>query len=144
MVKKTIIAIMAVVLLATIAATAYNYGMTRYGTFYYDSPYYSYYQYYKPYQYYYQTGPSYAYPYYATPGPLSSDYMYRYGYYQSPYTQVRPEVAYPASVYTARGVEGQLCGQVNGGQFGCSYGLVCDYTKAEQQGIGVCSRQATY
>lgn len=140
--KKTIIAIALVAVLATVLATAYRYGYSPYGVVYYDSPYYSYYQYYEPYQHYYR--PAYAYPSYASnwyypqyQSPLSSSYMYRYGYYSA------PEVSYPTAVTESpRGGVGQLCGVSEGQAFGCVSGLVCDYSKVAQSGIGLCSRRS--
>ena len=152
MVKKTVIAIIVVVLLvAILTGASHRWGYTRYGAvYYYGSPYsyYPLYQYpYSPYSYY--NYPSYAYPYYY--GPLSSQYMYRYGaptsYYQAPstsypYYQAPSYQAPTPTVGLPRGTEGQLCGMSDGQQYGCEYGLVCDYTKTQKAGIGVCSTQA--
>lgn len=145
----------------------YNYAPYDYGygpsPYYLSSPYYSYpaypYSYYRSYNYpsysspYYYNYPAYSSPYYynypaytspyTSPqynypysyGPLSSEYMYRYG---------APQVSTPAyvSAETPRGAEGQLCGVVDSKQFGCVSGLVCDYTKGAQKGVGVCSYQS--
>lgn len=142
MVKKTVVAILAVVLLATVIATAYTYGYsyspyTPYGYQYqtYQSPYYSYYQYYRPsFGYpYYSSRPAYAYPYYFS--PLSSENIYRYG---TPSTVA--QINYPSTVGGLRGAEGQLCGMVDSVNYGCASGLYCDYNKISTPGIGACSR----
>lgn len=142
MVKKTIIAVVLVFLLAVVFVSGYQrWGTTRYGpVYYYDQPYYMYY----PMPYYPQQGmyypysfPQYAYPYY---GPLSTDSMY---------TQGAP-VNYPSNAYLnypsgiPRGKEGQLCGLVDSKQYGCELGFVCDYTRTNQSGVGVCSQQSVY
>ncbi len=146
--KKSIIGIVAVVfLVAIIAATAQRYYYTRYGVYYsYPERYGFYYPFYTAPAY---VSPSYAYPYsypyyqsnYYPPyyySPLSSQVMYRYG---AP-TTVYPASVGPAEQETPRGVEGQLCGVVDSNQYGCIYGLVCDYTKGAKAGVGVCSRQS--
>ena len=88
------------------------------------------------------TSPSYSYPSYATYTPYSSYPMYRYGYpstYYRPVTQL-PTIAYPTAV-EPRGGEGNVCGIVYGGQYGCTYGLVCDYSQVPQAQVGVCRQQ---
>jgi hypothetical protein len=145
MVKKSIIAIVIIFLFSVLAVgAATKWGYTRYGAvYYYGEPFYSYYpvqQY--SYPYYnnaYYRYPAYAYPYYNR-GPLASDFMYRYG---TPTVTVgAPAMSYPASAgvqMPTRGVQGQLCGLVDSQQFGCDFGLVCDYTKTGQSGVGICS-----
>jgi len=116
--KKTVLVMFLIVLIVLVAAmsvSALRYGATRYGAvYYYGSPYYMYYPVYYP-------GIQYA-GYYQYPlGPLSSDWIYRYG------------VPNPVQE-----VPGQLCGLVDGQTFGCSYGFLCDYSKTSFNGIGVC------
>jgi len=142
MVKKTIIAVVLVFLLAVVFVSGYQrWGTTRYGpVYYYDQPYYMYY----PMPYYPQQGmyypysfPQYAYPYY---GPLSTDYMYTQG---TPAASTsNAYLNYPSGI--PRGKEGQLCGLVGSKQYGCELGFVCDYTKTNQSGVGVCSQQSVY
>lgn len=160
MVKKTVIAITCIFLLAVISVAAYKrVGMTDYGAVYvynypdtYASHYYPYYErspyvdypYFGPEVYFeeraYYPAPEIVYP--ANPfgnyrqsylNPLSAHYMYRYGF---------PQLNYP--VYTVQGAVGDLCGTVNGVSAGCAYGLVCDYTKVESSNLGRCSMQAGY
>ncbi len=140
MVKKTIIAVVLVFLLAVVFVNGYQrWGTTSYGAvYYYGQPFYMYY----PLPYYPQSGmyypynyPQYAYPYY---GPLSTESMY---------TRGTPEVRsdylnYPSGI--PRGKLGQLCGLVDSKQYGCELGFVCDYTKTNQSGVGVCSTQSVY
>ncbi len=142
--KKSILAVVAVVfLVAIIAATAQRYYYTRYGVFYsYPERYGFYYPFYTYPSY---ASPSYVYPYYASRyyppyyySPLSTEVMYRYG---AP-TTVYPSYVGQAEPELPRGVEGQLCGVVDSRQYGCVYGLVCDYTQGAKAGVGVCSRQS--
>ncbi len=148
MVKKTVVAILAVVLLAAVfVGAAQRWGYTRYGAAYwYGYPYATPYSYYPYYQYpYYGTyypivrSPSYSYPYYYS--PISASYMYRYGapgvVYPAPTTYQPPAPEQP------RSGEGQLCGLMDSKQYGCYYGMTCDYTKTTQQGVGVCTYQST-
>ncbi len=143
MVKKSIIAIVVIFLFSVLAVgAATKWGYTRYGAvYYYGEPFYSYYPV-QQYSYPYYSSPYYRYPAYAYPyynrGPLASDVMYRYG---TPTVTVgTPAMNYPAGVQMpTRGAQGQLCGLVDSQQFGCDFGLVCDYTKTGQSGIGVCS-----
>ncbi|MBW2969953.1 hypothetical protein KY309_00360 [Candidatus Woesearchaeota archaeon] len=143
MVRKTIVAIIAVVLLVSVFVGARQWGYTRYGAlYYYGDPFFMYYPvpyyptpgvyysnypeyaspYYPMYSYPY---PGYAYPYY---GPLTQEYAYRFGA--------------PAVISTpTRSREGQVCGISGTTQMGCEYGLVCDYTKGTQAGLGVCSQE---
>ena len=154
MVKKTIIAIAAIVVIAAIFASAAriiwnnpyysNYSPYAYQYPYLSSPYsYSYTPYYSyPYyasSYYYPSyiSPYYNYPYY---GPLSSEYMYRYGGPTTSYPY-SPTTNYPAST-TERGVQGQPCGIIYSQQYGCEYGMVCDYSKSGISGVGVCTTQS--
>ncbi|MEM3153982.1 MAG: hypothetical protein QW165_00235 [Candidatus Woesearchaeota archaeon] len=124
MVKKTVIAIVLVVLLvAVFAAASYRYGG------------------YLPYQSYY--GPKMAYPRYVSypgfPYPTYQPPSYVYPYYV-------PVGAYPErypvqTPWTFTGVvpppkEGQLCSD------GCAPGLVCDYSRTSQPNVGVCARWA--
>jgi hypothetical protein len=140
MVKSSIIAIIVILLLSIVfVGAAQKWGYTRYGAvYYYGEPYYTYaplyiYPYGSPYSYYRYYGyPSYMYPYYPYyESPLSSEYMYRYG---APTPGVEP---------APRGTEGQMCGLLDGRQYGCYAGLVCDYTKGGAAGIGVCARPAS-
>ena len=147
-------AVAALVVFAAVFVNSYHYGSTKYGAVYYhDSPRYSLYPYYYNYPSTsysrYPAGyssPTYNYPY--SYSPLSSSYMYRYGYpryiYSTYPTTSYPSYSYPTTAYPAgelRGAEGQLCGMIDSQQFGCVYGLVCDYSQAEQAGIGVCAQQ---
>ncbi len=144
MVKKTVLAIVGVVLLVAVLTGAvqrwyagyspYRYYYTYYPVQHYPL-YYSYPSaipptYYSPYD-----SPSYMYPYYS---PLASGNLYRYGIPQV-------ETSYPMySSYKEeipRGVAGQLCGSVGGTSYGCYYGMVCDYTITGQTGVGVCRSQ---
>lgn len=115
--KRAVLAMVLIVLIVLIAAvsvSAYRWGGTRYGAvYYYGSPNYMYYPTYYPAG----SGIYYEYP----AGPLSSDWVYRYG--TPPKT---PQIA------------GQLCGLVDGEQYGCSYGFLCDYGKTTVKGLGVC------
>jgi len=165
--KKTFVAVVAVVaivlLVAVIVGAQQRWGTTRYGGVYYSSPYR-----YSPYSSTFAYSPSYSYPYsspsynlpysgystsyysypsYSYPSyysPLSSRYIYRSGTPSYSYATV-PSVSYPAPTtqYAAstaqRGIEGQLCGLVDNQQYGCEYGLTCDYRKATQASVGVCS-----
>jgi len=147
MVKKTIIAIAAIVLLAAVFTQAANrWGYTRYGAVYYtDSPYYTYYPVYHNY------------PVESTSPPYGFDQNYRYlydGWYPG-----NPAVSYPYNpspgnyfTYTGaaypvvtvpRSPENGLCGVLQGKQYGCTFGLVCDYTKTGQVGVGVCSKSTS-
>ncbi len=150
MVKKTIVAVLAIVLLSIVfVGAAQRWGYTRYGAVYsYGTPYYSYYPLYQ-YPFYggyysYYRSPYYTYPYYYS--PLASDYVYRYGAPSTAYPSPTagygaPSTAYPSPVSgeLPRGGEGQLCGMIDSQQYGCEYGLVCDY---KQGGVGVCARQS--
>lgn len=144
MVKKTVIAVAAIVLLTAVitGAYTYTYGYNyspyapygyQYGVF--QSPYYSYYQYYRPsYSYpYYSSRPAYVYPYYYS--PLSSEHMYRYG---TPSTVA--QVNYPSAGGGLTGAQGQLCGMVDSIQYGCASGLYCDYNRITTPGIGMCAQ----
>lgn len=166
MVKKTVIAIICIVLLAVISVSAYKkIGMTDYGAVYqYNYPfghasyYYPYYQYpvveypYYGDDVYLDTPKYYTTSYYAPVGfeypanplgnyrysylnPISSHYMYRYGY---------PQLSYPAPVSLSRGYIGEPCGVYDGWTNGCAYGLVCDYTKVKASNLGLCSTQSSY
>ena len=134
MVKSAIIAVVAILFFSfVIVGAADRWGYGTYGpVYYYGQPFYQYLpiQYYPGSMYY----PNFNYPDYAYPmdNTLSSRNMYRYG---------APAVSYPYSVSTEGG---RLCGLVDGQQFGCEFGMVCDYTKTNQKGIGVCTRQSTY
>lgn len=136
MVKKTILAIVVIVLLVAVFSGAVQRLYAGY------SPYRYYYTYY-PVEYY---AGSYAYPshqtptYYAPYQPPSYAYPY---YSQTGYPYGTPEVSYPASSVeeTPRGAAGQLCGSVDGIAYGCYYGLVCDYAAIGRTGVGVCARQ---
>lgn len=129
--KKTVLfAIIGIFLVCAVAVFAHSqWGYTQYGAVYIQGDPFFYYlpvehAYYYPYSGYYG---SYSYvPEYQS--PLSSEYMYRYGF--------------PASITSSEirpGTLGQLCGLVNGQQFGCVYGLLCDYSKTETPQVGVCS-----
>lgn len=146
MVKKTVLAIVGVVLLVAVFAHAANqWGYTRYGALYYsDSPYYSYYPVYHDYPI------ESMYPPY---GSYGSWYPYLYdGWYPaspemnypfSPTSSERyyqPDTAEYPGMYIPRSEEFGLCGALNGRQYGCTWGLVCDYTKTGQVGVGVCSK----
>ena len=136
MVKKTIIAVVSVVLLVSVFAGAYS-GQYNYNSYaryagyapiyYAGVPYYNYY-------------PIYHYPF--------SNY---YDWLYEPY--YKPSVAYPASVSNLntysnpssssipRGSANQWCGVINNKPVGCDFGLVCDYTKSGITAVGVCSKQ---
>lgn len=133
MVKKTVIAIVAVVLLVAVFSGAVQRLYAGY------SPYRYYYTYY-PVEYYagYYAYPS-AYPpvYYSPYQPPSQSYPY---YYSTGYSPLQ-EVSYPARAETPRGGPGQLCGKADGAEYGCYYGLVCDYTVTGTAGLGVCRSQ---
>ena len=147
MVKKTIIAVAAVVLLvAVFVGAAQKWGYTRYGAvYYYGTPYYSYAPYYVypygsynyPYgssvSYPYSGNPLYSYPYYYKSGPLASENIYRSG---------APSVSYPSysSPTIPRGRVGQLCGLIDSQAYGCELGLECDYTRTGVSGIGMCTK----
>lgn len=150
MVKKTIVAIIAIVLLVVVfVGASHRWGYTRYGAVYSygnpsNAPSYVYpYGTYHPYQYYGDYGyPTYTYPYgYYYPG--QSEYMYRYGAPTTayPYSRAAPETVYPyyPTPQVPRGQEGQLCGAIDERQYGCEFGYVCDYTKGGVAGLGVCS-----
>jgi len=120
-VMLSIFLIVLIVLVASIGASAYRYGSTRYGAvYYYDSPYYSYYPVYYP-------GTQYAAYYNTPPNPLSEDWVYRYGY--------------PTPVQE---IPGQLCGLVDGIKFGCASGYLCAYGKTSVPGVGVCIPSNSY
>lgn len=129
--KKTVISIVAVVLLVAVIVTAtHRWGYTQYGTFYYhDYPFYGYPQQEQPVGVYVPARepqvvyPSPQAPQYVYPSPISSGYMYRKGMY-----------------YTPRSSEGQLCGLLNNAVYGCEYGLECEYRVSSVQGAGVCVR----
>jgi len=144
MVKKTIIAVvMVVLLLAVFSSAASKWGYTRYGAvYYYDGyPFMTYYPVfhdypipstqnpygygiYNPYLYdgWYSANPEYNYPYSATP---------------SRFTYNPPE--YP-TINMPRSAQGQLCGTLNNQQYGCASGLTCDYTKTNSVDVGICSK----
>ena len=138
MVKKTIIAVVAVVLLVAVfagAASRWFYQYYPYG--------YSYYMYYPV-------------PYYpAYNNALSNEYPYAYNYpYANPTTTYpyyssaaasysMPTTSYPASPTLPLGKMNQLCGLIGTAQYGCSYGLVCDYTKTSTTGVGLCTSLPT-
>jgi len=129
--KKTVIAIVAVVLLVAVVVTAtHRWGYTNYGSFYYhDYPFYGYPQTEQPVGVYVPAQePTVVYPgsfapQYSYPTPLSSEYLYRYG-----------------MSYVPRSSEGQLCGLMNGVAYGCEFGLECEYTISRVRGAGVCVR----
>jgi len=128
--KRSIIAILAMFLLCSIAVLAYSkLGYTRYGAvYYYGEPYYSYYPiYYQGYGAYYPTtnynAPVYAYPYFYN--PTNSNYGFR--------------PTYESPQMWRNGVD-QICGIVDNTQVGCDFGLICDYTKGNVPGVGFCSR----
>ena len=153
MVKKTVLAIVAVVLLvAVVVGASYRYGgylpsrhvytyspETSYPKFYpytqtaYPgyTPYLNYPTYVNVYPAYSQPAyqrPSYVYPYYSTVPPN------RFG---------EPLQTYPTYVgVTPRAREGMLCGSVGMGEYSCEFGLFCDYSRTAQPGVGLCSRQA--
>src|SRR5574342_728000 len=146
MVKKTILAIVVVVLLVAVFSGAvqrlyrgyspYRYYYTYYPVEYYPA-YYAYPSAFPPMYYSSYQPPSEYYPYYYS--PLASENLYRYGTPQV-------EVSYPmytsaTEQETPRGVEGQLCGKADGTVYGCYYGMVCDYTATGRTGIGVCKSQ---
>jgi len=126
--KKTVLAIVGVVLLVAVLVTAtHRWGYSQYGAvYYYDYPFFYYDQVAQPPGVY--TPFAYERPSLVYPSPLSSDYLYRYD----------P----PSAGDTPRGVEGQLCGLSGSEQFGCVSGLVCDYSKTKKAGLGICSKQA--
>jgi len=148
-ISTTFALVLIVLLVAVIVGASHRWGYTRYGGSYYspqysnpfyDSPYYYPYADY-PYVSQYQALPAYASPYYYS--PLSSPYLYRYGSYKTtPYTEYSrlPTVSYPAAVVQPRGVVGQPCGMIDNAQYGCVYGLTCDYNAASDPGIGICTR----
>jgi len=163
--KKAFIGIVILVLLVAVFSAVANprWGYTRYGTmysypygysyYYAPSPYYAYPAY--PYSYYrYTSYPSYTSPSYIYPYSISPSYpAYNYPYYNYPYSPLSSEAMYRYGAPTVttpgyvsaelpRGAEGQLCGIVNSKQYGCTSGLVCDYTKGAEKGVGVCSRRS--
>lgn len=143
MVKKAIVAIIALVLVSAVfVGAAQKWGYTRYGAVYYSGdPVFSYYPVYN-YPYYgayypttYYRYPAYAYPY--SYNPLASENLYRYGL---------PETSYPygtsyQTLPLARSGLGQFCGIIDSTQYGCEFGLVCDYTKGNSPGVGMCAMQ---
>lgn len=152
--KKSVLAIVLVVLIVAVSAVAWErWGVTRYGavTHYgnpymyqsYDYPYYDYPGYvdfvgspaYAPT--YFRYAPAYN-PFgnyrYSYMNPLSGDYMYRYGLPQTEYAAVVQNLELPAA-------QGNLCGTFNGRAYGCQYGLTCDYTKVNAAGLGACMPQ---
>ncbi len=147
MVKKTIMAVVAVVLLvAVFAGAASRWGYTRYGAVYnYGTPDYTYYPVYHNYP-----RQSMYFPYGLG---VYHPYLYDGWYSTTPYPQVNYPIGptsqekrfeikpaeYP-TVNIPRSADGQLCGVINSRQYGCNYGLVCDYTKTGTTGVGVCSR----
>ncbi len=166
--KKTVFAIVLVVLLTAVGVSAYyNWGHYSYDSLnYYSQPYTPYYySYYSPPYYdapaYYGYEPYYApyeTPYYA---PYETPYYNRVYYnplgnyrnsYLSPlssdymYRYGLPQTEYAAMVYTLPGYgsSGELCGMIRGQQEGCVSGLVCDYRMTNISGVGVCSKQAAY
>lgn len=145
MVKKVIVAIIAVVLVsAVLVGASHKWGYTRYGAvYYYGQPTFSYYPVYN-YPYYgayypstYYRYPAYAYPYYYN--PLASENLYRYGLPETSYAYggTSPYMTLPL----ARSGVGAPCGIIDSSQYGCEFGLVCDYTKGNAPGVGECSRQ---
>jgi len=142
MVKRTIIAIIgivAIVLVVAVIVNAYSVGYSRYGPVYSNGyPFYMYYPiYYGP-----SPGVYYPYNYYYYP-----EQLYPY-YYPTDIKQdsAKPSVSYPyySPGVVARSALNQQCGIVNSVQLGCDYGLVCDYTKTDKQGVGVCTVASNY
>ena len=129
MVKKTVISIVAVVLLVAVFASAsYRYGgYMPYRYFYYPETVYPSYVTYPPYSYY--QPPSVAYPYSFLNEQSFNRYSVPMKTYQT-YTGVVP-----------RQQAGMLCGNVGSSTFECDYGLFCDYSGAVQDSVGVCRRQ---
>lgn len=135
MFNKFVLAIVAIFLISAVGVMAYQWGYTKYGAVYYEGqPYFSYYPvYYAPtYGMYYPSAysphPAYSYPY--AFNPISSENMYRYGF---PSTYTAPPLV--------RSGPGNFCGIIDSTQLGCEFGLVCDYTKGNQPGVGMCVRQ---
>src|SRR5574342_138850 len=146
MVKKTVFAIVGVVLLvAVFASAASKWGYTKYGAIYYSG--YPSYQYYPLYH---------DYPIESMYSPYGFGvyYPYLYDAWYSPYPN--PQLNYPIgptsqekrfeytapplnTLRTPRSAIGQLCGMINGMSFGCQPGLDCDYTKTQATGVGVCA-----
>jgi hypothetical protein len=129
MVKKTVIAIVAVVLLVAVFASAsYRYGgYMPYRYFYYPETAFPSYVTYPPYSYY--QPPSVAYPY----SFLNEQSFNRYGV---------PLKTYPTYTgVTPLQQAGMLCGNVGSSTFECDYGLFCDYSGSIQKNVGVCRWQ---
>jgi hypothetical protein len=179
MVKKTILAVVLVVLLlAVFASASYRYGgYLPYKNFYAPQVPYAPSSYYPAFQVNY---PSYNYPaYYSFPGykdqyPITNyprytspdgSPAYNYpGYYNYPTANypvyTRPSYGYPAYIpsttnyvsqtgtyktyygTTPRLKAGQICGNTGTGDSGCEFGMMCDYARSTQPGVGVCTRQA--
>ncbi len=144
MVKKTIFAVVAVVLLVAVFAGAANrWGYTRYGAIYNTgTPYYTYYPVFHDYP-----VESMYYPYgYDTYSPYLYDAWYpKSATVNYPYAPQAEQSKYSPSEYETmsipRSAEGQLCGVLNSRQYGCQFGLVCDYTRTGTTGVGVCTSQ---
>jgi hypothetical protein len=160
---KSTVALFAIVLLVAVTlGYAQKIDYSRYSTYYYgpgkiNQPAGDVYRAYYPYTQYAYT-PNYVIPYYGNFDQAAPSYTYPYyrytyahpyyGYYFSEmpasYTYSSPRAPskdYPSGVYKSepRGMEGQLCGLLDGKQYGCEFGLVCDYRISEPS-IGVCSR----
>ena len=121
--KNTIIAILAIVLIAVVSVSAYSYAWTRYGVFYNNDAEYPYYPYY-----YNSYSQDMVYPAYWNEEPVTSDMLYTYGSAQ------QPDTLYPYSLQTSS----RLCGLVDGKPYGCNYGYLCDYSQTNLQGVGAC------
>ncbi|MEM3153983.1 MAG: hypothetical protein QW165_00240 [Candidatus Woesearchaeota archaeon] len=147
MVKKTIIAIVLVVLLvAVFAGAASKWGYTRYGAIYYAGvPSYNYYPVYHDYpieSMYFPYGFGVYYPY-MYDGYFPASYTPQMNYPLGPSSQERRFVYTPAEYPTMMApmsAEGQLCGVINSRQYSCRYGLTCDYTKTGTTGVGICAK----
>ena len=141
MVKKSVITIVAVVLLvAIVVGASQKWGYSRYGAVYsYGNPYYMYAPgYVYPYGTYH---PDQYYQYYGYPTYMTPSYYYPYSPLSTEYSYGNPSVSSIAPV-TPQGKAGQLRGSIGGTDYGCVYGLVCDYTKTGITAVGVCSSQS--
>ena len=149
MVKKTVLAIVAVVLLvAVVVGASYRYGgylPSRYSYTYNQEMYYPY----SPGTYYPEYAPYLNYPSYVNVYPPYSQPVYQRPSYAYPsyYSPVLPNrFGEPVQTYqtyvgvTPRAREGMLCGSVGMGEYSCDYGLFCDYSRSAQPNVGLCSR----
>jgi len=121
-----------ILLLSIVAVQAYWMGGYHQYQGYYYRPYY---------QAYAQYSPTINYPYYY---PIYNQANYPIwnskGYYRpsSDAYGVQPTTVYPMS--TISGINGELCGTIQGRLFECGPGLICDYSVPTQVWLGTCTK----